>query len=105
MPDPASMEFPFIYQTYIFDIFRRQIFDQSPHSDYLNTIHFPMNLNTVSNEHNLDEINFHKHFSWDSLLEMVNNGDYFFTLSFCCRCFLLLILSKLAGFSNLSSSL
>ena len=55
-----------------------------------------MNLNGVSNKRDLNEINFHKHFSWDSTLGMVNNGDYFFMLLFCRRRFLLLTSSKLA---------
>ena len=68
-------------------------------------IHFSMNLNGIFNECNLNEIKFHKHFSWDSPLRMVNNGDYFFTLLFCHWRFLLLTSSKLAGLTNLSFSL
>ena len=47
-------------------------------------IQIPMNLNGISNEHNLNEIKFHKHFSWNSplWLGMANNGDYFFILLF-----------------------
>ena len=67
-----------------------------------------MNLNGVSNERNLNEINFHKHFSWDSTLGMVNNGDYFFTLLSCRRCYLflhrVLLLLKQVGNARLRES-
>ena len=50
-----------------------------------------MKLNGVSNECNLNEIIFHKHFSWDSPLEMVTMA----TISLRC-CFVVVVLSFVA---------
>ena len=96
----ASIKFHFFHETCILDILRRQKFDQSHRSDYLNS--------STSHEsqqrfkwRNLNDINFHKHFSWDSPLGMVNNGDYFFTILFCRRRFLLLAVQTLGlSYSN-----
>ena len=52
-----------------------------------------------SNKRNLNEIKFHKHFSWDFSLWMVNNGNYFFTLLFCHRHFSLTYIASDLTFS------
>ena len=73
----SSMEFPFSMKRTSLT-FRWRMAVQSPGSDY---------LNYSTNVRNLNEIKFHKHFIWDSPLGMVNNGNYFFTLLFCCLLF------------------
>ena len=88
-----SMEFLFFHQMYIFRDLWHILMAKGwsvTSWQFFELIHFPINLNSVSNEHNLNEIKFHKHFSWDSPLGIGNNGDYFFMLLFCHCHFLLL---------------
>ena len=62
----TSKEFLFFHQMYIFDIGILATNVWSITSRWLfHFINFSMNPNGISNELNLNEIKFHKHFSWD----------------------------------------